>query len=57
MLDTKKLHYIIAIVTYPITMLHFLFTPYTTEDRISGIVFYTVAFAVYVGLVRLFCKK
>ncbi|GAB3056346.1 hypothetical protein GCM10027286_19980 [Virgibacillus ainsalahensis] len=39
-MDTKKLHYLIAFISYPILILHFIFGNYTNEKLISGIVFF-----------------
>ncbi|WP_155982715.1 hypothetical protein [Paucisalibacillus sp. EB02] len=42
-MDTKKLHYLIALISYPVTILHFIFGDYTTEKLISGISFFSIA--------------
>ncbi|KAA0549925.1 hypothetical protein FZW96_00820 [Bacillus sp. BGMRC 2118] len=53
----KKIHLTIAWITYPITLLHLLFGHYSHEKLIEGIIFYTVAFILYVSLVLLYWKN
>lgn len=56
-MDTKKLHHMIAFVSYPVIILNFLFADYTTEKLISGIVFFSGLTFIYVGIVYLFFKS
>jgi hypothetical protein len=56
-MDTKKLHYLIALISYPVTILHFIFGDYTTEKQISGISFFSIATVIYVGFVHLYFKS
>ncbi|MFC4560091.1 hypothetical protein ACFO3D_18185 [Virgibacillus kekensis] len=56
-MSTKKLHFLIASISYPITMLHFFFGDYTSEKLLSGITFISIATAIYVGFVYLFFKS
>ncbi|MCF6138249.1 hypothetical protein [Pseudalkalibacillus berkeleyi] len=55
-MDTKKLHYIIAFISFPVIILHFVFGHYTTEEFVSGILFYFLATVIYMLLVYLFNK-
>ncbi|WP_261130295.1 hypothetical protein [Bacillus sp. Marseille-Q3570] len=56
-METKKLHYLIAFLSFPITVLHFIFGDYTTEKFVSGITFYVIATAMYLSFVYLFNKN
>ncbi|WP_408009985.1 hypothetical protein ACJROX_06750 [Pseudalkalibacillus sp. A8] len=56
-METRKLHYLIACISYPITIIHFIFGNYTNEKLISGIAFFTVATLIYVGFTYLFFKS
>ncbi|WP_077623278.1 hypothetical protein [Sediminibacillus massiliensis] len=56
-MDVKKLHYLIALISFPVTILHFIFGGYTVEKLISGITFCSIATVVYVGFVYLFFKN
>ncbi|MYL32283.1 hypothetical protein GLW08_05870 [Pontibacillus yanchengensis] len=55
-MDTKKLHFLIAFISYTITILHFILVDYTNEKLLSGITFYSIATVLYVGFVYLFFK-
>lgn len=56
-MNTKKLHFLIAFLAYPITILSLIFGDYTIEELIEGISFSTIATVIYVGFVYLFFKN
>jgi hypothetical protein len=56
-MDTKKLHYMIALISYPVTILHFIFGDYTTDKLVSGISLFSIATVIYVGFVYLYFKS
>ncbi|MRH41637.1 hypothetical protein GH741_02990 [Aquibacillus halophilus] len=56
-MDNKKLHLLIILISYPITVLHFIFGDYTIEKLISGISFFLIVTVIYVGVVYLFFKN
>jgi hypothetical protein len=56
-MNTKKLHFLIALISYPIIILHFIFGDYTNEKLIQGISFFSIATVIYLGFVYLFFKS
>ncbi|WP_070119354.1 hypothetical protein [Bacillus marinisedimentorum] len=56
-MTTKQFHYLIAVIAFPITTLHFIFGDYKNDKLISGITFYTVATIIYVSFVYLYYKN
>ncbi|SEQ36252.1 hypothetical protein SAMN05216232_2169 [Virgibacillus subterraneus] len=54
---TKKLHFLIALISYPITILHFILGDYTNEKLLSGISFFSITTVIYVGFVYLYFKS
>ena len=56
-MDTRKLHYLINFLSYPILILYFILIGYSYEVFLSGIIFFSVASIVYFGFVYLFFKS
>ncbi|WP_430786739.1 hypothetical protein VBD025_14595 [Virgibacillus flavescens] len=56
-METNKLHYLIALLSYPIVILLLFFGNYTSEKLLSGIIFYSVSAVIYVGFTYLFFKS
>ncbi|WP_221568910.1 hypothetical protein [Alkalihalobacillus sp. TS-13] len=56
-METKQVHYLIAFISFPITILHFTFGDYSTEKLVSGIAFYLTHTAIYLGFIYLFFKS
>ncbi|SET38002.1 hypothetical protein SAMN05216389_11022 [Oceanobacillus limi] len=56
MVSYTKIHYFIALVSYPVIILHFIFTGYSEQEVISGIAFFTGMTFIYVVLVYLYSK-
>ncbi|KAB8138016.1 hypothetical protein F9U64_06725 [Gracilibacillus oryzae] len=60
-MNTNKLHYLIALISYPITIMHFIIyyflNDYTKDMFISGVVFFSIAFLLYVIFVYLSSKN
>lgn len=53
-MDTRKMHYFILALSYPIIVLHFIFSDYESHYFVSGLTFFTIAAIVYFGFVYLF---
>ncbi|SFL53881.1 hypothetical protein SAMN04487943_102123 [Gracilibacillus orientalis] len=56
-METKKLHYLIASISYIVIIIHFILSHYTTEECKSGILFFSLSTIIYVGFVYLFFKS
>ncbi|MCT2534942.1 YeaH/YhbH family protein [Aquibacillus koreensis] len=57
-MEVKKIHYLFVGISYIYTLLHlFLSGKYEQEDIVSGFVFFTCAYILYVVFVYLYFKS
>ncbi|WP_411954840.1 hypothetical protein ACKXGF_03235 [Alkalibacillus sp. S2W] len=56
-MNSSKLHYLIALISYPTIILHFLFSDYESEKTVTGISFFSIATVIYLVFVYLYSKS